>query len=623
MHKVHDKREMEFGRQHQVYLLSNANTDQFPANALTHFTNILPIDELKDRLDGEWEICLSEIAFQNKFLNRYFPPYLDTPTIAMIEKQPTTDDDNGDETSQRALLTLKDIPPAQKIFFPHKRLTQHELHQLLVSPTFNQLGLNFTYVRGGQDRLQLWFSKSKAKKFHLLIHVKFATYLFGDPPPEKIAGKELIFQRRYLDGQQYWQFDGAANFHDYGKYSQIVTQDTRAPLPDILGTFHTSLILVQSPNVAAQNFNSRQLPLLAVLGLPKSGYKGYWHVEFDQKLYVPLQTSHLPRSLTVKLTNSAGDYLKLAEGSTTICKVLLRKRHRLVDIPRMSDFIIRVTSEQQALWHQDNTKSKFSVTLPHALPLQNFVDDAQAGFRWRVALTSISFPGRFKMGLSEEERTITATFKNKRDTTITYSFDVIVPDVTHSAKEICREFGHQTNFAWEAKVQPSHGGISLDGREDYMWSLTMSKSLHFFLGGNVTSAAQAAEGSSSGSSPNEKLTFQQDQGEDYKFPKLPRYNELIPSNMFVYCNIIAPTPLGGQPHTILRVIPLTLHQNSSQSLIDDFITMEFRHLDFHEISIANPKTLSFEIRQQDGSLVDFNNVAGEEVLLTLLFSTYQ
>ena len=88
--------------------------DVFPDNSLSHFTNTLPTDMLKDVRNGQWEMCLAELAFHRKFVNKHFPANPKVPTLALIPTKtfPTVaasneededEDGGGEEVEEQAV----------------------------------------------------------------------------------------------------------------------------------------------------------------------------------------------------------------------------------------------------------------------------------------------------------------------------------------------------------------------------------------------------------------------------------------------------------------------------------------------------------------------------------------
>ena len=71
--------------------------------------------------------------------------------------------------------------------------------------------------------------------------------------------------------------------------------------------------------------------------------------------------------------------------------------------------------------------------------------------------------------------------------------------------------------------------------------------------------------------------------------------------MKLYCNIVKTSLVGGGLHHLLKVIPVS-HKPS-----ESYITIEFQHLEFLDISTSSVEYLNFELRSYAGSLIQFSN----------------
>ena len=87
--------------------------------------------------------------------------------------------------------------------------------------------------------------------------------------------------------------------------------------------------------------------------------------------------------------------------------------------------------------------------------------------------------------------------------------------------------------------------------------------------------------------------------------------ELYPNDLYIYSSIVKPTIVLGEYRRLLRIISLPYGKK------DQNITIEFPHLEYHDLSELQPSTLHFEIVSIDGRPVLPLN--SDDIYLSLQF----
>ena len=648
--------------EHPVYIISNGSLTNHPHNTLSNFTNdVYPSHLRPDSVHVEdvppkqlahaqqggrveeskpWEVCLSEVAFHVKFRNQYAP---------------AKDCTDGQSTAFSLALFPSDVaylpeaqlkqewdvfPQENRFYMPSDTMATQELANHIVAAFNNPYflceytrsisRLSFKYRSTGRNAyvykgLSLWMHES---------FFKFFTHPEDNAHMNDVKGR--CIRRTVVDDNVYYIFPLKRWKRHFIFPRRLESAEN---LPRILPKQHSKLVLLECPQLKMQTIQNLQRPVLGHVTLGDDA-KGYQHYEFTHKIFYPLQETQL-KHITLKLVDhQTKEPVPLCSGPPTIAKLIFRRRRQTGPIPSVytlpvaqkktfgnlspmfsnlrPDIVVRVTSENHA-HHQNNTKSAFKVALPH--------DKVLPEGSYHVALLSMSYPTRTKIPLSEAERTITVelTTIDHQDVESTETIgDFVVPAESNTPESIATTITSETSNMIKATVKKSEHGYS-NGK--LVLSLTpstlvdrvkaeviMSKKFIKYLNGNQ---------------PHGKLCNKEDENTmevqgisvkaDEPFEMAEWQQVHFPSNLIVYSDLVVPTPFGGRLSNVLKIVP-----QSHISPREGYITKEFMHLDFHELTLRKVSELSFEIRDHGGQLIPFvqQEVDDKEpVVLTLLFST--
>jgi hypothetical protein len=571
-------------------LMSNGSPVQFPNNSLANFTNQLPENTFPTLENtSTWLCALAELAFVPRFINPYFAPNGGDPTLLLVNRGAMHEDDQPH--------TLDEIPENQKIYLPHRRFSQFELAVFLSDSNFNPTQLS---VRYEADQLNLMIPKIQRFRYCLLIHENFAEYLFGADHKLKKRLKKPS-ELHTLSENVYYHYE-ISKWKKSSAESSYVCLNSITPLEDFLHSQYVSIVDVQCESLKRQYFNDRLTPTLATFTVKNTEDTGYSHYQSKHLHFYPLLSLDLT-SLSLKLLDITGRPLKLLPGPPTFAKLVLKQSTKM---SRFHDFVLRVSSqtvdgENSA---DGNTKSSFRVQLPSALPL--------GVKKWRVALQSLTFPGYFSIGLNEQDRTIKVRFQyDVEDDLRVEQHTILLPLSSCTLTELCYQFEHQSNNAVRARIEETTGGLKILNQPGKHMFIELSRGLHNYLGGMTFPAIAAGTPADS-----DRGVFQVAVGFNFTYLQGLKFERFTPSMIFVYCSLVASSPIGGCLAPVLRLIPITTNY------LHGYRTVEFEHLDFHDIRVTNPATIQFDLRGQSGELIKFEGDISDEVLLTLLFSPY-
>ena len=539
-----------------VYLVSNACTDIYE-NTLSSFKNDLPQHLLQHYETGTWELALSEVQFENTYRNKCAAPDKNMPTVVIVEKE-------------ESLVDISDLPETKKIYLTNRKMTQFDLTRLFMTYESNPTFLAMKYDTT-TDKVYLQYPRRLVKKDCIWIHPNFVKYLFGD---ESMSWPYTI---RISGRLTYWVFDPEHwNYAPFRNYARLYVD---RPLQDYLDTFKTPLVFVRCKEVQQQPYSKQFANVIGTVPINVQNTSKYVHKEFEHRHFSPLNVQSL-KSLSLEFTDIDGDKIGFTKGTPSVIKIVLRK----TKMDRESQ-LIRVSSINYG--HiSNNSKNKFEVELPRPLPFA----------ACKVALSAITFPCTFQNNLCQEERTLIASYYNKV-TKQTSSFNVVILNDAHNLDEICRDIEVSHNFQVRVDVDAKTNSLKFICADYQKLTLEMGISLYHFLGGERQHESRV------------KIETEK----NVVFSRPPLFETTMPTNLFIYSNLIENGILGSKGHPILRIVPITNQQYGT------YVCIDMKHLDFKPCILKKPQHFSFEIRDASGQLIKFRENENEPCLLDLVF----
>lgn len=136
------------------------------------------------------------------------------------------------------------------------------------------------------------------------------------------------------------------------------------------------VIRIRSETIAPQYFNNGRSQDLAVVFPKKEDLGKYFFHTFQQKTYLPLESTNL-RSFDFQILDANEQQLQLTPGTTTFVKIHFKKMNA-----DKKSFFVRMTSAKSGNF-PNNQQHSFKVRLPETIDVDS---------KWKVALSSINFP---------------------------------------------------------------------------------------------------------------------------------------------------------------------------------------------------------------------------------------
>lgn len=547
-----------------IYLVSNGSSDIYSENTLTSFKN-----DLIPRHVKKYEVALSEIIIDAKFTNPALPNDTTQPCIICCKMTPDIIKSKFDE-----------IDPSEKIFLQHRNYNK-PFHFLKAITNASNLVVNgYKAILWTHDvrNNRFYFGLYKTKKEVIGDIDDFYLYMYE--PLSKVLNANRLpqpFDTINLDGL----------FYDVYKIrwreNYFVIDMTES---DLLKTSYKPNLLVSTSIIDNCYVNTKQAPILASFALEEDNGL-VKHIELENPLFCNVKSSDMS-SIEIRILDDHLNPAKLEFGRATVLKLLLREKN-LSRAPIMDD--IKITVASNNISDPENNPAQFKCDLSQRIQLY--------GNDWSVCLVSASIPNRFEIPFEDSYRSLHFRLHTK-DASKLVTRSVLLPksliDTEHIVKRINKFF--DTTEELYAFKDPMFGTLSIKSFIDV--TIIMRGPLAYFLGFDHEKK------------DNVGFTLDFLPGEIVNFPFEVRFKEYLPHALFIYSDIVKSIEVSGKSLRLLKIIPVN-EEKRVTSLIN-FI--EFKNLDFHEISCGSLSRLNFEIRDQSGKHCAFEE--NSTVLLNLL-----
>ena len=332
------------------------------------------------------------------------------------------------------------------------------------------------------------------------------------------------------------------------------------------------MIKVVCPNIKPIVKNNTFCKEIAKMPLISESEGFYVHKTLKSVEHYELEDSDLD-FLEIQLLDESDELIRLDIGPPTFVKVHLSSMN-------MNDINIKVTSHSNNIF-ETNTASKFNSKLAQKMSLHDNT--------WKMNLSSIMFWNNFK--LSSDFDFNFYIFDHVQNTSYHYS----VPN-TYTTHDKIFEYVKEKLAAYAIIWLSDENKVQLVPKSKF--TLQIGKDLSLLLGCTRERKLWNTELHAIGI----KISFH--------FPR--NSFSLMPTHMFLYCNIIKSSLVGGGFHKLLKVIPIEQDFYSSYKII------EFENPEFLELSTSEIYQIDFELRTPSGSLIEFKEQNAETFLnLTL------
>ena len=621
-----------------VLLISNGESITGKENTLTHFSGSIPSNFLEEH--KKWKVAVHSFGFHLLLRQRLCSQFESHPAIIQVTKKEFEAASKKHDVKNIEKLPLIMFNRSNMLFvedgksYSSKTLMEHFESQL------NQLdeakGIPLKYDED-DDCIMLGHFDQDGGDFQNTIsrlpkneQINARTFVFLNAHFKKSLDVDFIssteqpkikqFRKTHIDGELYYYFFNALihRFKDYYPF-RSKNNSFNLKIPKIIQIF--------SPQIEHTISNESYTQCLTQFTVDKLDLNKYVHREFEFfELFEVL--NNIIEGFEIKLVDENCEKIQLQQGLPSWIK--------LIFISKMEKTkLVKISSEPNSL-HPSNKISNFSVQLKEKLD-----------FTWtknpKVALTRVSLNNKWQLMQGLKMNLFIYDPQNE-------TFHNFECPKENGGPRSCEEI-----TSWFKKLT-DESSINMKKQQNGAWSFKFSKDFILILGRDlaqclgISSAynnkedlfinvkknsyqeedesevklglVDAAIDSYSQTVYNMKMNKKSfkstgdilifgEAGSNLNLHTSPRDIELYPNDLYIYSSIVKPTIVLGEYRRLLRIISLPYGKK------DQNITIEFPHLEYHDLSELQPSTLHFEIVSIDGRPVLPLN--SDDIYLSLQF----
>ena len=602
-----------------LYAFSNASEDQYPDNKLNEFTNILP-KTLNLKKSEKWKIGIEKIGINLSYVNIALPPKL--PCL-YIENMQTIRDrisklNDSDLAYWDEVCRKERVPREPKLISFFKCfLHQFEQNMLYLPPSYYTIysimflihdyihsinkGLSFTHIDDESNPKFGHFKLTNRQwiEYGIVMHESLSSALQYFPHHSPGLTNKVV-----INGEKYIAFtiDGFGEIiGDYPTYEFTIEK------PKIVNVICNEIVAFQT-----SDFNTKIILKKAI-----NKKHEYQYIFFEEKniRYYEL-TSNEIANISLKLVDEHNKPLPLSPGEATFIKFKLQQE-------TMKTIPINISSKN--IYSEfNNTNSKFKVKLSPTLDFTKL--NVKAG------ITSITYPNiitnipifiknniiviseeiRQENPPEEEEENMTyvasysignRTFSTTPIYVITKKYsipltgNVIFSDIEYIKKLNSEIKSKANNCITFELLQPEN---IIDIKFNKKCTLNIPIDFLEFFGIIETSVIGRKE--------NDSYIMELNEDEidgSIICDKPMNLRHFQPKYVIVYCSMIKPSIVGNKYMPIFKTIPL------NYTNIGDYVTYEFEHIEYFDLTTTYISTFETEIRSSSGDLINFENPDSE------------
>jgi hypothetical protein len=608
-----------------LFVISNASTDAYPENTLTHFKNKLPTN-INFKLNANWQVALESLGFSCQFRNVHlpqkpFPSFIIStchyPTAGsrkviknkkIIEDIPCPADvqfkfsEHGVEQKAEALpLYLQEYNKYAYWYFTFedKIYTQKDI-EIFFRDVNKDCNTNIKY----ENELLSFNTPINDKKYWVFLHQTFidtfnivkeytpSTFdtrqikhiLNVTKTDNASIGKGFVERQVYYNGEKYFAYQITKTDILKSQKSRIVEKN------------YPTLVKVVCNNIQPQILNNTYSRDLSVFCPDFQNNQVYYFHEFITKQFSPLSNSILT-NLEIKLYDQNNSQLQLLPGHATIVKLSLQQMDFYTE-----SFNLRLTS-QITDKYPDNENFSFKMSLPRKLVLNR---------NWRATLTSINFPNQYNTFLdNESKRKITFFRLLEGNTNEPHEF--IIPNDIYTKESLIKCLD-------DGLIENEIGRVTLDVNGAIIFTIPYEGI--FYIPTNLLNIIGCSTQKSeldyaiyyfSEVPITDKSTIKKNADNMYVIKCEGEMNleYLKPNYMILYADFVSPTIIGGKYSSILRVVPIKHSEKG-------YILHEFKHTSYLELNNTELMELEIQLKTHDGEFINFAN--NQNIILNIQFT---
>ena len=607
----------------KILLLSNSpHPGGSQENSLSNFEVCIPSNFLETH--KSWTMALESAGLHLQLKNLIVPQNEAMPSILQINNA----DFNAIIAKYRIMnmsqLSLNMFSQHHKIFidgsksYSARQLTHHInnsifKYALKYKQFWNGVPANFNKVTKTIEFGQFLFNEEFNEMEDEKSKNKWRTYVFiHQDLMQNLKFKNIeVFEETSISEEKYYYFSNSA-FMKLQDFYPLQTQqkDFKIKKPD--------LVQIISPNIESTIFNGTYSNILKQFHVEANEIGDYLHRNFISHDFFKLR-NECNSVLRVRIVDENMNLLRLRPGFPTYVKLIFKSE-------KMSSDFIRVSSIPTQLYPR-NTFANFSLELPKTLDYTYKADP-------KIALSSITLENNWKIlpGL------LLNIYILNIDTGKEQIF--ICPkdqSLIRNCNQICKWFENQIKSASHLEIRKVGGKYEISFNANGV--ILISRDLAQIIGlpfmdkdlANTSIHAEASMTLMARQRGGYKVNFYQSASEMNTFKKkidesimafnqsasaknffengnialtgeknavysmqyTPREIQLFPNLLYIYSNIVKPSPVNDSYRQLLRIVPLPFDESERH------FTVTFFPLEFMPISQLNIQLLQFKIVTHD------------------------
>lgn len=604
-----------------ITLLSNARGDG-GINTLSSFSNNLPI-QLNLNQQDDWHVSLDGLGFSTRFYNI---KNVTMPSFKLITRKKV------ETISPEKIEKMTDfyISAGYEKSFVESMLIQSEnfdkflLHKLKIRGKREPAGTSENKIRKVDNTITKTVSRfifplinvhaTKKNYFEILDNVSnlsftgrfmslfdinnhFTAFFRRDIPLKSVVedGKEfsiyavdsekfenyaytLMIHEKAMENFKFpttlrkTMYQGACYFvKDFNSKYDVLTGESK-----LWYYIFPEIIKVQCEQVKEQIHNSSLEKNLAVVCPVFKSDATYYCMNFEHDNFYPLSQTSLDK-IKITIKDIDDNIVQFLPGPATFVRLKFKK----MNFPKF--FNVRLS---------DN-KSKFKCKLAQPLYLDN---------KWKVALTSISFPTEFlPLPLEPSERKVTC-YRGKKHPWTVYE----LPNIVYTNNDHLIGLLNQTFEDSDISLSLVNGKLlitakTLPEQDGDVYQVMFSSPIAEIMGfeREIDPGDNTATGVKIWEHDGICVVQWSKSVEVSPFLYNMDINRLKPEYLMVYANIIDHNIVGNKMVKLLRIVPLSKHKENT------YDTIEFSKPEYHSLESTYFDSVDIEIRDHAGSLVNF------------------
>ena len=550
-----------------IVLYASSQPEKDPSEIVVPLS--APTFPLTSNEESQCEIALSELYVHWKFNNSMIPEDERFPSLVLSSLNP----------NRVTLFSLTMFP--KKVAFLKGFQNQFNILYTLKSQILSAITMDYIAEFDGVCFKLL--ENAHNKKSYLWIHDNLARYLFsipdGDEDENRAMRENSFYGVRTVDNEKYYVF--AVKHWERRAVINVpyLALDIKGPLKDVVPMKTGLAAALVSPDI--QTWEKLTSPVQSALHvyvspngfLSKEGY--FYHYSTPSLKFVPVTITAARRLRFRLLDTKTLDPFPLASSHPIWIKLIYRER---ITSPRNGmEWDGFENTRLMQVHTQDGPSSTLQVVFTSPLELSPYYD-------WDLALTTLTFPDSYDIGLSLSERTF-MIYRGNRFGSDFEEYEITLP-TSMELTDLVTMFQNQTNAMVRASLSGAGRVKIFQKKEDPQINFVIHTKAAEILGIPLRHLKR------NGFQFNGSLyDMSIPQGQDWTCPEIPSLKGNRPHAVKVMCPDVKPSLVNGKLESILKMMPV-YPENSNKAT---HVRKEWTTLEYHKIIPTRLKSITLQL----------------------------